>query len=417
VDADAVVTSLQRRTREAGGTEADRVTEADRTRILELVFCYEVLSILNLFSDNRIACLGAAFQTLAHAERIGDGPDLARALATVSLALSVQPERGMADWYAAEALRMSDRLGQEFTSSRVLELLGMQYLGAGQWEKAEAAFQKAIDGFNLVGDHRRRIECTCLYSTFQHYRGNFGRRVVMGMEVLSLAEISGDLQAGAWGYLDQLESLIAVGEFKAAQAIGEKLAGMIGSSIIGCDVIMTHGLLARLALRRGDSAAAVAAAHRALDVIRESDPTIVYNLEAYAAPAEVFVTMWQRELRKAVPDAASAATWKTLADGACIQLRRFARIFRIAAPRYFLWRGLSHHLAGRPGPGRRHLRRSTDIARRLEMPYEEALTAMHRSFLLPAENPEGPALAARAKELLASLSAEYDLGCMEAGAW
>ena len=54
----------------------------------------------------------------------------------------------------------------------VREFLGMYYMGEGRWEKTAENFEKAVVGFQLVGDRRREIECTCLLSTWTHYRGD-----------------------------------------------------------------------------------------------------------------------------------------------------------------------------------------------------------------------------------------------------
>jgi len=142
-----------------------------------------------------------------------------------------------------------------------------------------------------------------------------------------------------------------------------------------------------------------------LEVISTSDPTIVYKLEAYAAPAEVWVTLWQRAARRADLTAVPGADWQARTTAACEQLRRFAKVIRIARPRYWLWRGLAYHLSGQAALARRYLRRGVATARQLEMRYEEALAGMHLGFLLPAADPEGTAATARARGSFSSRSA------------
>ncbi len=53
--------------------------------------------------------------------------------------------------------------------------------------------------FQVVGDRRREIECTCLLSTSMHYQGKFAERVLLGQRVSRVGLASGDLQAQAWG--------------------------------------------------------------------------------------------------------------------------------------------------------------------------------------------------------------------------
>ena len=61
-------------------------------------------------------------------------------------------------------------------------------------------------------------------------------------------------------------------------------------------------------------------------------PTIVYNLEAYAAVAEVYLLGWADP---ALPNAKRTDLGRK-ANEACRNLRGFARVFRIGRPRALL---------------------------------------------------------------------------------
>jgi hypothetical protein len=140
------------------------LSDDERERLRELAQCYEMLSLLNLFGNKMPASLNAALETLRHAEALGPSAEYARALATMSLACSLVPVRTMANRYARKALEIATDLKQEMTSSRVRELTAMYFMGDARWKEAEESFTRAIEGFKLVGDKRRQIECTCLLS-------------------------------------------------------------------------------------------------------------------------------------------------------------------------------------------------------------------------------------------------------------
>lgn len=381
------------------------VMEVEQRR--HLVFCYEVLTVLQLFSCQRVACVGMADRALQLARPLGPGPELSRALASVAIAAAILPDRPLAQRFADAAVALAKSLDQIRTLSRVHEFVGMMHLGSGHWRRAEEAFLSAIEGFRLVGDQRCRIECTCLYSTYQHYRGNFSRRVLMGMEVSELSRHSGDQQGVGWGSLDQLESLIVLGEIGAAAALGELIEARIGVSIVACDVIMARGLMARLALRSGDRARAVAQAVAALELMRTSDPTIVYNLEGQAGPAEVMLDCWAHAAADAVP--APWVAWRDAAWDALGQLARLARVFPVARPRYLLWRGRWHRLNGDDAMARRCLRQALRQAVELRMPYEEGLARCHLAEVLPADDPGRTSHLAAARELFTAMHAQFDL--------
>jgi tetratricopeptide (TPR) repeat protein len=181
---------------------SDSRQEKDRLR--ELVAAYEMLSLLDLFANNMNSSLSAALEMLGQAEELGDSAKYARALAALALASSLVPARFEAKVYAREALRVAEHLNQEAALSRVLELTSMYYLGEARWRDTDHGFRQAIKGFQVVGDRRREIECTCLLSTSMHYQGKFAERVLLGQHVSRIGLASGDLQAQAWGLLDQM---------------------------------------------------------------------------------------------------------------------------------------------------------------------------------------------------------------------
>lgn len=375
-----------------------------REQLRELAAVYEMLSLLDLFANQMPSSLSAALDALDCAEKLGDSAEYARSLATMSLACSLVPIRWLADRYAQRAVSVAERLGEESTKARVFELTAMYLLGEGRWQITEERFGQAIHGFKLVGDRRREIECTCLLSTFQHYRGNFVERVRLGQRVFHLAQASGDLQAQAWGLLDQIESLLHLGDFDRVETLGTALRSHLGQNIYGADEIMAYGLLAALELRVGRFDGAVGYADKALAVMMAVTPTLVYNLEAYAAVADVYLTGCS--LNRA--GARNEFAVKAKQAGEC--LRGFARVFRVARPRSKLISGRAKQLAGNIEAALRESRESLQLAKQLGMPYEEALAHRQIAALLPARDGRRASEVEQALELFERLSTRYDLG-------
>jgi class 3 adenylate cyclase/tetratricopeptide (TPR) repeat protein len=361
----------------------------------ELVLIYEALAILNLFANRLVASLAASCQALRQSRCLGPTAEHARGLATMSLALSLVPIRHLADFHADRALEVARQCGEESTMARVMELIGMWRLGDARWESVEQHFHEAIEAFRQVGDVRRRIECTCLSSTYAHYRGRFHERVRLGRLVSELGQSSGDLQALAWGQLDQLESLINLGDLESARVLLEPIGRQIGSSIVGGDIIMAHGLTAGCHLRAGDLASALAAADAALPLILAAPATIVYNLEAYAAVAETYLAAWN----EARVQGREASTFESRATQACKALRQFSKVFRVARPRAFLCLGRRAELAGDVVSARSAVSEALKSAVQLRMPFEEARAAARWAEGLGAGNPERAVYADRAQAL------------------
>lgn len=380
------------------------LTEEERESLRELAQCYEMLSLLNLFGNKMAASLDAAFETLRCAEALGPSAEYARALATMSLACSLVPARPIADRYARKALQVASELKQEMTSSRVGELTAMYFMGDARWQEAEDSFTRAIEGFKVVGDKRRQIECTCLLSTWHHYKGNFARRVELGKEVFRLALSSGDLQAQAWGILDQIESLLNLGDFGDVRELGLALRRHIGQNIYGADDIMAYGLLAALELRTGRFEEAVVCADKALAIMTKVTPTIVYNLESYAAVAEVYFTGWANE--GSTPAGASFAE-RAKQAAACV--RNFGRVFKIGSSRAELVTARESELAGETAAAIKLTRRGLAGAIDLGMPYEEALARRQFARLLPAGDQRRESELEQALALFRKVAAAYDI--------
>lgn len=379
-------------------------------RVKLLAGSYEMLCLLDLFSNRMTSSLSAALECLKQAERLGDSPEYARALATMALASSLAPSRFFAERYAAAALKVATRIGHESTTARVQEFLGMYYMGEGRWDKTEENFKKAIVGFQLVGDRRREIECTCLLSTWTHYRGDFTNRVKLGQRVFDLGHATGDLQAQAWGMLDQIESLLNLGDFERVRSLGNDLKRHLGQNVYGADEIMAYGLLAALEMRIGRFAESLPHAEKALAVMSKMSPTIVYNLEAYAAVTEIYLKGWRMS-----PEGDPArADFAAKAREACACTRRFAKIFRIGHARALLLTGVENELSGNLSQAVRLSREGLAAAIALDMPYEEALAHRQLARLLPDGDRNRDSELARARELFGKMAAKYDLHATDA---
>jgi class 3 adenylate cyclase len=383
-------------------TPSKALADSEQEKWRELSTCYEMISLLDLFANRMQSSLSAALESLSCAERLGDSPEYARSLATMALACSLIPNTWLADAYGKQAVRVAERLGEESTKARVFEFTAIYLVGQANWQLAEERLQEAINAFRLVGDYRREIECTRLLSTLNHYRGRFEERVRLGQEVSRLAELSGDLLAVAWGLLDQIESLLSLGEFERVDDLGSALRNL-GQNIYGADEIMAYGLLGSLELRVGRLESAWTYADKALAVMTAVTPTVVYNLEAYAAVAEIYLAAWEQD------QAVGQATFSTRARQALDALHRFARVFRIASPRARIIYSRWHRLNADINAALRSAQAGLRLAQQLQMPYEQALAHREIASLLPAQDSRRTQEVDAALALFEQLRTRYDL--------
>lgn len=359
----------------------------------ELVLVYESLAILNLFANRLVASLAASCEALRQSRCLGPTAEHARGL-MMSLALSLVPIRHLADFHADRAIEVARQCGEESTMARVMELIGMWRLGDARWESVEQLFHEAIPGVSAGGrcsaPHRMHLPVVHLRSLSRAV----SRTGAVGSVGFRVGQGSGDLQALAWGQLDQLESLINLGDLDVAGTLLEPIRRQIGSSIVGGDIIMAHGLTAGFHLRAGDLASAVVAADAALPLILAAPATIVYNMSVRGGG---------RDLPGGMEGGAGPGTGRFgVREPRGPSLQSAAPVFegvpRRAAPGFSVsW--AEGRVGGDVAGARAAVSEALKSAVQLRMPFEEARSAARRAEGLGVGDAERAMLADRAAAL------------------
>jgi hypothetical protein len=163
---------------------------------------------------------------------------------------------------------------------------------------------------------------------------------------------------------------------------------------------MAYGLLAALELRTGRFEEAVVCADKALAIMTNVTPTIVYNLESYAAVAEVYFTGWAGDSSAAFAERAKQAA-------ACV--RDFGRVFKIGSSRAELVTARESELSRDLSTAVKLTRRGLSTAIKLEMPYEEALARRQFARLLPEGDQRRESELEKALALFRKVAATYDI--------
>jgi class 3 adenylate cyclase/tetratricopeptide (TPR) repeat protein len=380
---------------------------AERDVLREAALAYLRLLETYFFLAGPTETLDAALHALNLADAAGPSPELARACALTGWIVSMVPQPALSDRYLRLAAELVATPEGRAARQPVLFFTGFSRAAAGRWTEARAALEEAVALAEELGDKRRWIEGVCGLSTVLHYQGEYERRVQMGSDVLyASARRQGDVQAEAWGLLDQLESLIALGDRERTRPLLDALRPFLDKDIGRSEQIWAHGLLALALLRDGDPAGALEAATRATEHSARTAPVAVYCYEGYAAAAEVFLAL--REARHGATARERAAVARG-ARAATAALERYARVFPIARPRAQVYRGWLYHLAGRQAAAALSWRRAVEDAERLQMPFEEARARHERARHRPPGDPLRRADLERAAALFESVGATGDL--------
>ena len=312
--------------------------------------------------------LNAALQALNIAEAAGPSPELARSYALTGWILSMVPQFALADVYLALAAELVDTPEGRAARQPVRFFTGFTRVASGRWEEGREALEEAMELAEAMGDKRRWIEAVCGISSPLHYQGEYERRIQLGADVLyTSARRQGDFQAEAWGILDQLESLVAVGDLDRIGPLLDDLEPFLQHDIGRSEQVWGHGLLAHGRLLQGRLDAAWAAAVATNTAAAAMAPVAVYVFEGHAGAAEVVLG-----LAEAGWTGVDAPTLAAEIERACKQLERYARIFPFARARALCSRGRQSALAGKRRAARQ-LRAAVRAAVELRMPFEEAV--------------------------------------------
>jgi class 3 adenylate cyclase/tetratricopeptide (TPR) repeat protein len=334
---------------------------------LEASRAYIRLTEVFWFANDVPALVHAGIRALNLAERAGPSPELARAYAIMCLSAGGIPIHPLARMYARRALEIARTAGQLWPLAYVRFITSVYGMGAARWEEAEEALGEAEGLFERLGDRRLLGDTWSVQGLLGLCRGQF---VLLGAAFTKLYDHgvrNANVQHQVWACLGKAECELRTGRTGEAVRLLETALALLAEHPDRAEQVRAYGLLAAVHLRRGETAAARAAAASGASLIAQFKiATSFYLLEGYAGVAEVHLHQWEAGDR-------SRAT-KQAAQQACSALRRYAHIFPVAEPRARLLSGRLLYLSGRQRRARAAWRASLSVAERLGMPFEAALT-------------------------------------------
>ncbi|HVY46576.1 MAG TPA: hypothetical protein VHB21_11885, partial [Minicystis sp.] len=262
----------------------------------------------------------------------------------------------------------------------------------------------SLELYDQLGDRRRWTEVVCGLSTMAHYLGRFEERVGMGAQVWERGKDGRDVQAQAWGLLDQAETLVRMGRFDHALALLEKAIGYEALGLPPVDRLWAHGLLAATCLSLGDVQRARREADETLDLTNVVPPNMFYVMEGYAGATETFLALWEAQR-----GARGALDLRAKSRAMLRQMLVLSISVLAGRPRRSLCAGVAAWLDGRPRAAHRAWKSALSSAERLGMPYEEARAHAEIALHLPAGDAARRVHFERARASFERVGAAWDL--------
>jgi class 3 adenylate cyclase/tetratricopeptide (TPR) repeat protein len=340
---------------------------AEKDVLDEAVDCYKTLvqiSYLNGESPAELVYLQFAGINLG--EEAGSSPQLARALVNAAAVVSLLSLRGLADRYAARAVRMADQEGQSEALSYVWNVHALIEAQRGNWRRGIAAGDRALALFGEIGDYNLEAELWQTRSALHICGGDFRGAETCWRRTRELADRNANPQLETWSFLDEVQTQLGRGETELASRALEAALAIETAPSDGGTWIEKHYSTAGVRLRQGRRAEALRAADAVIEMVTGQAPTGFHWADFAAGAVEVYLELL------ATAEASERAELERKARRGCRVLRKIAWTFNGIRPRRWLLLGRLEWERGRRERARDAWRKAEAVAIEMEMEYDLA---------------------------------------------
>ncbi|HLL83725.1 MAG TPA: hypothetical protein VK420_13760, partial [Longimicrobium sp.] len=282
-------------------------------------------------------------------------------------------------------------------AKRALEVL------RGAWNAKDSAIEKLELGYVPPEVYLAKN----LLAHVDFYEGRLQLAQQKLEDVSRLARAQSNTQYEAWTEMDMGRGMIAADQLDEAVHLLEHAHGLLKGKGDKSNELQSQGLLATALLYRGELTRAREVADGVAALMRDVQPSVFTEGCGFEGVALVYLAAWEREGRHSKETAARA--WNAVSV-----LSRFSLLFPLARPAALRCAGKAHLLAGHPWRARWRWLRSVDIAQRLGMPYEAALTLLELGKH-SAREPQRERYLRQARELLEHVGRPQQLRELEDG--
>jgi tetratricopeptide (TPR) repeat protein len=350
------------------------ISPSDREHLRETASAYDLMTRMAYYMGDPLAAFHASLAHLNLAERAGPSPELATAYCMIAGMCTMLPAPRLAAMYLSRGREVLAEAGTPPVAVWFHLIESTVHLSMAHWEEAEACLDQSLKIARAIGDTRSVEDVRGIGANCAMLRGDVNLALERGVEEATLAARRGDVQTETYGRLLHLGCLLKQGHLDSARACQSLVAERLATGELGrMEIAWGRSLDALLALQAGDLQAADRLADEAEALLRACGPPLIwYMILAYAGPAEVRLTLWERSLDDPSATAASRRQSAQKARQACRFFGRTGRVLPVAASAAWnLW-GRHHELDGRPHRARATYRRALDLARTHHQPIDEA---------------------------------------------
>jgi tetratricopeptide (TPR) repeat protein len=355
-----IVRELTLRRSLASPPVAPRASDLEAERALN---AYNYVAMIAYHQSDVSAQLFCTFAALKLAPRVGPSPPAAQLYAAAGNILGFFGLRNLAWRYARLSHQIARATGQALSDGVVHQYSGHLAALLGEMDTFDAHIHHSLDVYTRIGHGRFREEALTNIGHLQGLRGQLAKAADTFREIERSGLARGDEQTTGWGMLGQARLAGLMGQTHEALRRLDEAVPRGRDDLSQMEGLGTRALtLAQL----GEGVRARQDIAGILKVMEQSSKTSYTSIWAYSNALEALFHLQPTREDMSREDGA-------LARRLIAVFRRFARVIQLARPRLQLWTGVLDAHAGSPRKARGAWTRALDGARRIGLPFDEAL--------------------------------------------
>jgi serine/threonine protein kinase/tetratricopeptide (TPR) repeat protein len=371
-----------------------------RTVLLEATRIQTRVTEACFYTQDSLPLFWSGISTLNLGEPAGPSASLACGYALMGAVAGIVPFPPAAEAWCRRAVELVESVGKPYDIAFVAQRVSAYRQWTGDWDVAEAGFQRAMEIAGRVGDQRMRGDAWSSLVFGLLFQGKFERAARVCAEMIAWGQRGSDPDfASGSRVIEAAIEARGLGDLARAAALCREVEPAINAAAVSHGTIRCYGVLALALVLSGQLDEGRRALDRALEELGKTRPTAYWTHDGIDGAAEAALTLWERTGSR--EDAARARR-------ACKAASAFAFIFPIGRPSSHLWRGIELQLSGEHDKARKSWQTAIEEAERLRMPYQRARALLELGRHLPVGDPERARFLSRAEAIFADIGARLD---------
>jgi tetratricopeptide (TPR) repeat protein len=344
---------------------------------------YDQLAALYFFANDNLRLVHSVLQAVNLTESLGPSAGLARGYASVCVAAGTIPIHFIAQNYSRMAIETARLINQPSALAHAMLYTNIYSIGIGEWAKTIPENQEAAKVFKDLGDHYRLGETQTGLGLAHYFQGDFAQSLSTFKLVEENASRSNNTLQLAWGLGGMAMAKVRLGFPDDGIQLAQRTLQALEIAIDQSEEIRAYAAMEWGMFNKGDWQAALEIYHTLQSTINGKVSPVYSVMEGYAIQVLLPLAIWEAwvdperaYLNNVINRPGSQGEWKNEAQKALQVFHKFAGVFPIGKARVLLYQGLFDWLYGQVQSAYTNWMESLQIARRMEMPYEEGLACL-----------------------------------------